>query len=101
MSSMHDHLWMLCRKLPSDFAPWGERDRDTAEPWQDCSCGCIHFVKLAGDLGNDWGICSNPKSPRAGLLTFEHQGCLEFQAEEQSAAAKNSAEPGCVVLDQP
>jgi hypothetical protein len=54
MNSMHDHLWTLCRKLPTDFAPWGERDRDTAEPWQDCSCGCRHFVKLAGELGNDW-----------------------------------------------
>jgi len=28
----------------------------------------------------DWGVCANPKSPRAGLLTFEHQGCPEFTA---------------------
>lgn len=75
---MHDHLWTLCRKLPSDFAPYGERDRDTA----DCSCGCRHFIPLAGELGNDWGICANPKSPRAGLLTFEHQGCPQFESED-------------------
>jgi len=31
------------------------------------------------DLGSDWGICANPKSPRAGLLTFEHQGCPQFR----------------------
>jgi hypothetical protein len=37
-------------------------------------------VKLANEIGNDWGVCSNPESPRAGLLTFEHQGCTAFQA---------------------
>ena len=83
MSRMHDHLWTLCRKLPSDFAPWGERDRDTAEPSEDCSCGCRHFIPLAGELGNDWGICANAKSPRAGLLTFEHQGCPQFEYEDE------------------
>lgn len=81
MSELHDILWTLCRKLPSDFKPYGERDRDTAEPWQDCSCGCRHFVKLAGELGNDWGVCANTESPRAGLLTFEHQGCPQFEPE--------------------
>jgi len=25
-------------------------------------------------------VCANPKSPRAGLLTFEHQGCPAFMA---------------------
>ena len=80
---MHDHLWTLCRKLPSDFAPYGERDRDTAEPSADCSCGCRHFIPLAGELGYDWGICSNAKSPRAGPLTFEHQGCPQFESEEE------------------
>lgn len=83
---MHDLLWTLCRKLPTDFTPYGERDRDTAEPWQDCSCGCIHFAKLAGELGHDWGVCAHPKSPRAGLLTFEHQGCPQFEAEEELEA---------------
>ena len=44
----------------------------------DCSCGCKHYVTLAGALGADWGVCTNPWSPRAGLLTFEHQGCEFF-----------------------
>ena len=80
---MHEHLWTLCRCLPSDFQPYGERDRDTVESWQDCSCGCRHFLPLQGQLGHDWGVCANSKSPRAGLLTFEHQGCAEFEAEAE------------------
>jgi hypothetical protein len=24
---------------------------------KDCSCDCRRFAKLAGPLGNDWGIC--------------------------------------------
>ncbi len=85
MSALHDLLWTLCRKLPSDFTPYGKRDCDAAEPCADCSCGCRHFLPLAGESGNDWGVCANPKSPRAGLLTFEHQGCPQFEADEESA----------------
>jgi hypothetical protein len=83
VSLMHEHLWTLCRRLPSDFQPWGLRDRETEECWQDCSCGCRHFLPLRGELGYDWGVCSNTRSPRAGLLTFEHQGCPEFEAEAE------------------
>ena len=96
---MHDILWTLCRKLPSDFAPYGERDRDTSDPCADCSCGCRHYIPLAGELGNDWGVCANPKSPRAGLLTFEHQGCPQFEGEEEiepdeaNGAAEKSPAP--------
>jgi len=32
----------------------------------------------------DWGVCSNPRSPRCGLLTFEHQGCWEFEGAPES-----------------
>ena len=38
------------------------------------------FIKLAGDVGNDWGVCSNPARGESGLLTFEHQGCAAFEA---------------------
>lgn len=79
----HEELWRIVKQLPTDFEPWGERDRD-AVYGPDCSCGCIHFVKLEGKLGFDWGVCANPKSPRAGLLTFEHMGCKEFESEEES-----------------
>jgi Uncharacterised protein family (UPF0158) len=77
----HEELWRIVKKLPSDFQPYGERDRDK-DYGPDCSCGCVHFVKLEGELGYDWGVCANPKSPRAGLLTFEHMGCPEFQGEK-------------------
>jgi uncharacterized Zn-finger protein len=73
--SLHEHLHTICRRLPSDFEPYGERERTGP----DCSCGCRHFMKLPGKLGMDWGVCTNAASPRSGLLTFEHQGCEQFQ----------------------
>ncbi|MGZ9166331.1 MAG: DUF3027 domain-containing protein, partial [Anaerolineales bacterium] len=75
---LHEHLHSICRRLPSDFQPYGERERDGP----DCSSGCKHFLKLPGKLGADWGVCANPASPRAGLLTFEHQGCEKFERDE-------------------
>lgn len=42
----------------------------------DCSCGCKYFIELQ-DSG-DWGVCYNPESQRAGLLTWEHMGCPHF-----------------------
>jgi hypothetical protein len=76
--SLHEHLHSICRHLPSDFQPYGEHERDGP----DCSSGCKHFLKLPGQLGLDWGVCVNSASPRAGLLTFEHQGCEKFEGNE-------------------
>ena len=73
-SQSHEALWEVVKKLPTDFEPYGERERLS----EDCSCGCRWYHLLAGNRGKDWGVCANPKSPRAGLLTFEHQGCPEF-----------------------
>lgn len=98
----HQDLLEIVKKLPSDFQPFGERDRDTAEPWQDCSCGCRHFVPLAGELGYDWGVCVNPASPRCGLLTFEHQGCPQFEPEAptgtSAAQVPNDTQPAPIAL---
>ncbi len=44
-----------------------------------CSCGCEYFHDLIGVA--DWGICLNPESLRAGLLTWEHQGCPNIKGE--------------------
>lgn len=78
----HDALHSILKKLPSDFEPYGNRSRD--KDWgPDCSCGCRWFVKLEGVLRYDWGVCYNPASPRSGLLTFEHQGCREFEGGEE------------------
>ncbi|MDZ7413261.1 MAG: hypothetical protein ONB15_06970 [candidate division KSB1 bacterium] len=77
--TLHERLHVLCRHLPTDFEPYGRRVRTAA----DCSCGCQHFLKLPEPLGFDWGVCINPRSPRSGLLTFEHQGCEFFEAEAE------------------
>ncbi len=75
--SLHNQLHLVCIQRPTDFAPYGIRLRNSA----DCSCGCRHYVLLEGKEGADWGVCANPRSPRAGLLTFEHQGCEFFESE--------------------
>ena len=93
----HEELWRIAKKLPSDFDPYGQRGRD-ADPGPDCSCGCRHFVILEGKLGFDWGVCTNRKSPRAGLLTFEHMGCKEFEsAFEPETAVPESTVPAQVI----
>lgn len=70
------HLALIT--MPSDFKPFGERDREK-DYGPDCSCDCKFFVPLQGELGSDWGVCINRHSPRKGLLTFEHQGCCFFE----------------------
>ena len=70
----HERLWVVCR----DKAAY-EAMTDTKSP--DCSVGCKHFHSLTGGEGNDWGVCTEPRSPRAGLLTFEHMGCDFFEHE--------------------
>jgi Protein of unknown function (DUF3027) len=76
----HEHLWQIVTKLPTDFEPYGQVKRESP----DCSSGCRWYHVLAGRLGQDWGVCANPRSPRSGLLTFEHQGCLEFEEDPRS-----------------
>ena len=71
----HEQLRKIVTDLPSDFEPYGVRKRDG---YNDCSCGCNFYHTLEGPQGADWGVCTNPKSPRVGLLTFEHQGCPEW-----------------------
>jgi hypothetical protein len=82
---MRHDLFAVLRVLVTDYSDYGGeivRWRDEARDYPDCSAGCRHFVKLDGDLGFDWGVCSNVNGPRAGLLTFEHQagvGCFESE----------------------
>jgi hypothetical protein len=74
-----DQLWRVCRKLPFDFEPYGERKREF-QP--DCST-CLWFQPLPPPGQLDWGTCANPHSPRAGLLTFWEQGCEHFEHEKE------------------
>jgi hypothetical protein len=77
----HGDLWAVCKKLPEDYTPYGEDERwaDPARAYADCSCGCAWAAWLEGAAGADWCVCANPASHRAGLLTFEHQGCAHFE----------------------
>jgi len=63
----------------------GGRERN-GEPY--CSVGCKYFLNLPGYLGMDWGAHINPTSLRAGLLTFEHQGCEQFESDETEERRK-------------
>ena|GEM_PF-1473620 len=84
------NFWHICKILPGDYKDYGglvEKGREFGKAYNDCSCGCKWFMELyAGDDSKcpydlDWGVCVNPKSHRAGLLTFEHQagfGCHEY-----------------------
>jgi hypothetical protein len=58
--------------------PWGKRSRCEEDQF-DCGCDCRFFAQLSGESGDGWGACLNRRSPRAGLLTFELQGCREFE----------------------
>jgi hypothetical protein len=77
----HEHLLQIVTKLPTDFEPYGQVKRETI---CDCSSGCRWYHVLAGRQGQDWGVCANLRSPRSGLLTFEHLGCLEFEEDPRS-----------------
>lgn len=71
-----DILWKVLKILPTDYKCYGGeivRWEDDKKSYPDCSGGCKYFVPLEGDRGNDWGVCANKNSPRAGLLTWEHQ----------------------------
>ena len=65
---MNDPLWFVLKRLPSDYADYGGDIVRWADPnldYPDCSSGCRHWRAL----DTDWGVCANPDSPRAGLLS--------------------------------
>lgn len=73
-------LWDVLKRLPTDYTAYGGeviRWEDEKKSYPDCSCGCKYFVPLDGNLKYDWGVCSKKDSPRAGLLTWEHQAGFE------------------------
>ena len=76
--SKHNELINLVITVESDFKHFGKRDL-SEDYGPDCSNQCKHFLKLAGELGSDWGVCTNYQSPRKGLLTYEHMGCRQYE----------------------
>ena len=68
--------WDIVRITSSDYQEYGgdiERWKDPNISYPDCSSGCRWFWRI----DSDWGVCSNPNSQRAGLLTWEHQSGFE------------------------
>jgi hypothetical protein len=83
-SVTHEDLRAVVIDMIGDYQPWGDKPREEGEIWHpDCSVGCKFFLPVQGKLGMDWGVCANPKSHRCGLLTFEHQGCPQFETEKE------------------
>jgi hypothetical protein len=81
----HEQLWQIYLLKPGDYEPYGKHNRLTATRPAliagDCSGGCKWYHTPSGPASLDWGVCGNSASHRAGLLTFEHQGCPEFEPE--------------------
>jgi len=83
ITDKHWALLAICPRLPTDYTDYGgtvERWADDEQDYPDCSSGCRWAEWLRDPLGADWCVCTNPTSPRVGLLTFEHMagyGCFE------------------------
>ena len=85
----HENLKKACKILDTDYIDYGGKISRWVDPtadYNDCSCGCKHFVPLYDEKYKgpsiDFGVCTNAKSRRYGLLTFEHQagyGCFELE----------------------
>jgi hypothetical protein len=86
MQINHDYLLQMVKRLSEDYKPFGEVERwaNPEAEYPDCSMGCKYYLQLKGELGNDWGVCSNRNSHRYGLLTFEHQGCQKFKFDKEN-----------------
>ncbi len=83
----HEELWAVCHVHGRKYESWPGHDLDP--PTGQCF-GCRWFHELAGGVPDrgywehrnyDWGVCfdATGRSPRLGLLTYEHQGCLAWQ----------------------
>jgi hypothetical protein len=85
----HGRLLKMLKVLPKDYSDYGGtvvRWSDNSKAYPDCSCGCKYarYLELSdGNVSFDWLVCTNPKSHRCGLLTFEHQGCQKFEQEKK------------------
>lgn len=82
-------LLEVCKILDTDYSEYGGKIRRNNDPdyyYSDCGSGCKYFISLYNekyrDADIDFGVCTNKKSKRCGLLTYEHQagyGCFEVE----------------------
>ena len=90
-----DLKWEILKRLPTDYKDYGgniERWKHIDLSYPDCSAGCKWWVPLYDAKWDgadaDWGVCTNPNGPRAGLLTWEHQAgfqCYEWDDNESES----------------
>ncbi|MFF3872494.1 DUF3027 domain-containing protein [Streptomyces sp. NPDC001978] len=60
--------------------------RDYLDEWYDAQCGaCRYWIALNGQLGQDYGACTNPASSFDGRVRFEHDGCAQFVGREDGS----------------
>lgn len=67
------------------------RNRDGKNPefhknsldWVNEQCSmCQFYIPLKGELGRDWGACTNTDSIKDGKLTYYYDGCEHFSLAE-------------------
>src|SRR5688572_14142106 len=77
------------RKLNRDMDDPSYRDE-----WRAQQClFCRFFIPLVGAFIEDWGVCSNERSPCDGRAMFEHDGCEHHEEGDQfwtTSGAKDS-----------
>jgi hypothetical protein len=72
LNEIHDR-W-IDRRLRKELIP------ELQDEWSDTQCGmCAFWFPLAGELGRDWGVCTNAGAPYDQRAMFEHDGCDHFR----------------------
>jgi Protein of unknown function (DUF3027) len=87
MSSFEDALMTEDEIARAAHARWTtDLNRDMSAPgyddaWRTQQCfNCSFHLKLAGQMGEDWGVCANPDSDFDRRAMFEHDGCPAHRA---------------------
>lgn len=59
---------------------------DYQDEWYSTQCGgCRFWIALQGEIGNDWGACTNAAAVFDGQVRFEHDGCEAFAVREDGS----------------
>lgn len=78
-----DELWDVCRRLASDWEPHGQRKFHGRHREDRPDCDTCHWFVEFFHASPNWGACSNPESPRCGLLTNREQGCWQHERDKE------------------
>ncbi len=87
MSESHPWLIKSRRHAQTTHVRWMQRrshESEYSNEWKYEQCGrCQYFFPIMGALSDDWGACTNLKSPFDGRVMLEHDGCGEFSEADQ------------------